>query len=330
MGKKGVPFILAIVALGYLLSCSTDDNPTVVNTATQDSTILEHLELVGNDSATRNDNGIYSYPITLNPGAQSAAGQVVSIHYTAQVLGGQVIDIFDENDGDTLLMRQGVNAIYPVGLDFAIGLMNEGETYGFIIPSSLAYDTLEFSTLIPANSIIEFTVEIREVQLEAEINAAEVMAINQYIEDAYLDSLDLVPLDSVERVGPSNSVIYKRLAAGSPGTGPRNGQLIAIAYEARFMDDSVVFDTFVRGSPFDYPFNSNVVIPGLDIGIAEMEFNERALIIIPSFLGYRESAVVVPDYLTDEIIAGKIVPDYVRDVGPYRILAFEVTLLGPN
>ena len=331
MGKKGAPIILVIImALGAVMSCNNDDMPQVVNTVTQDSTIVQHLQTVGNDSATRNDNGIYSYPITLNPGGLNAAGQIVSIHYTAQVLGGQIIDIFDENDGDTLIMRQGVNAIYPVGLDFGLGLMSEGETWGFIIPSSLAYDTLEFSSLLPANSIIEFTVEVLEVRLEEEINAAEVLEINQYIEEAYLDSLDLIPLDSVERVGTSNSVIYKRLAGGTPGARPTTGQLISIAYEARVMDDSVVFDNFVPGNPFEYPFNSNVVIPGLDIGIAEMEFNERALIIIPSFLGYRESAVVVPDYLTDEVIAGRIVPDYVEDVGPYRILAFEVTLLNPN
>lgn len=330
MRKTGTHFFLVVIALGYLLGCKTDDMPEVTETASQDSIIVQHLADVGNDSAVRDDNGIYAYPITLNPGGQSTQGQIVSIYYTAQVLGGDFIDIFDTNDGDPLVMRQGVNAVYPVGLDLSLAQMNEGETYGFIIPSSLAYDTLEFSTLLPANSIIEFTVEVVEVRLEEEINAAELLAINQYIEDAYLDSLDLVPLDSIERVGPANSIIYKRLSAGTPGTGPRDGQIVSIAYEARFMDDSVVFDNAVPGSPFDYPFNRNVVIPGLDIGIGEMEFNERALIIIPSFFGYRESAVVVPGYLTDEIIAGRIVPDYVEDVGPYRILAFEVTLQNPN
>lgn len=330
MRKTGTHFFLVVIALGYLLGCKTDDNPVVTETVSQDSIIVQHLRDVGNDSAVRDDNGIYAYPITINPGGQSTQGQIVSIYYTAQVLGGELIDIFDTNDGGPLVLRQGVNAVYPVGLDLSLAQMNQGDTYGFIVPSSLAYDTLEFSTLIPANSIIEFTVEVVDVQLEEEINAAEVLAINQYIEDAHLDSLDLVPLDSIERVGVTNSIIYKRLAAGTPGTGPRDGQLISIAYEARFMDDSVIFDNFVPGNPFEYPFNTNTVIPGLDIGIAEMEFNERALIIIPSFFGYRESAVVVPDYLTDEIIAGRIVPDYVERVGPYRILAFEVTLLNPN
>lgn len=330
MRKTGTQFFLVVFTLGYLLGCKTDDNPVISETASQDSIIVQHLKDVGNDSAVRDDNGIYAYPVTINPGGQSIQGQIVSIYYTAQVLGGELIDIFDTNDGDPLILRQGVNAVYPVGLDLGLAQMNAGDTYGFIVPSNLAYDTLEFSTLIPANSIIEFIVEVVDVQIEEEINAAEALAINQYIEDAYLDSLDLVPLDSVERVGVTNSIIYKRIQAGTPGTGPRDGQLISIAFEARFMDDSVVFDNVVPGNPFEYPFNTNTVIPGLDIGIAEMEFNERALIIIPSFFGYRESAVVVPDYLTDEIIAGRIVPDYVESVGPYRILAFEVTLLNTN
>ncbi len=315
------------VVLVLFSRCGNDpvENPS---DASQDSTITAYLEQVGNDSASRDANGIYYYPIVLNPGGNTASNGVLSIYYTARVLGSSIpIDIFDRNDGDPLVLRQGANAVYPVGLDLILPVMNEGDTYGFIIPSYLAYDTLEFSTLIPANSIIEFEVELVQVRSESEVVVEEGNAINQYIDDALLDDLSLNPLDSVERLGQTGSVIYKRLVAGQAGRTPTSGQLIRINYQGRLLEDSSVFDNRFLNLAFEYPFNTNTVIPGLDLGIAEMEVGEEALLIIPSFFAYRESAVVIPGYLVDEAITSFIVPDYAARVGAYQTLIFEVELL---
>lgn len=325
-----------LLCLALLLwDCSSDDPGPSEELISQDSTILVYLENLENDSAIADENGIYAYPITENPTGANAAGNILSIYYKVKVVDTDLtIAIHDAADGDPIKLKQGVNAVYPVGLDLSLAQMNEGETYGFIIPSTLAYDTLGFSTLIPANAIVEITVELIAVESEEDILTSETTAINQYIDDVFLDSLELVPLDSLERIGQGGEIIYKRLAAGLSGFSPSNGQLIGINYEGRFVGtDSVVFDNRYVNTPFEFALNTLTVIPGLDLGIAAMEFGERALIIIPSQSAYRESARVIPHNIptfTDLTIEVGIVPDYVARVQPYQALIFEVTLINPN
>ena len=327
---KYLPRIFFVGLLILFLSHCSDDEMVSPSEVSQDSTIVAFLETVENDSFQLDENGIYFYPIELNPTGTSAAGGVLSIYYTASLLDSTIIDTYDESDGDPIVLRQGVSAVYPVGLDLGMANMNEGDTYGFIIPSTLAYDTLSFGSLIPSNAIVQFEVRVMTVETEADVLEEETTIIDNYIEEAFLDSLELVPLDSIERVGQTNAIIYKRLSLGN-GISPQTGELISINYEGRFVGaDSLDFDQRYVTQPFEYNFNSNIVIPGLDIGIAQMEFGETALIMMPSFFGYRESAVVIPDFLAETAVENNIVPDYILRVGPYEALAFEVTLRNRN
>ncbi len=327
MRSNWLPFLTWVIVL-FTFRCNTSDDVMPIDVS-QDSTILSFFEDAANDSFLLDASGIYAYPITLNPSGASGAGAVVSIYYSLSLLDGTLIDSYGASDGDPLVMRQGANAIYPVGLDAGLALMNQGETYGFVLPSTLAYDTVNFSS-VPLNSIVQFEVELVQVRSEGEIGIEEDTLIANYIEDAFLDSLDLVPLDSVEFIGQTNAIAYKRLAAGN-GTIPRNGELININYLGRFAGpDSVVFDQRYQTQPFEYTFNTGLVIPGLDIGIGEMEFGERALIIMPSSFAYRESAAVIPPSFGPTAVESRIVPDYVLRVGPYEPLSFEVTIRPSN
>ena len=327
MFRKGCHLVCFLLLFITLINCNSGDE-VVSTTDVTDSLIVANLASIGNDSATRAENGIYSYPTFLNPSGANAANAVLSVYYTMSTLGGSVIASHQPSDGDPMVLRQGASAVYPVGLDIALAVMNEGDSYGFILPSNLAYDTLTFG-IVPVNSIIEFQVDLIEVQSIEEVNVAEDSAMMDYISEALLDSLELVPLDSVEFVGPGNSIAFKRLEAGGVNM-PRAGNLVSIIYEGRFLEDSVVFDGTGPNTPFEYTFNGGVVIPGLDVGVSQMALGERALIIIPSRQAYRESAAIFPNSITAEAIANQVIPDFVADVGPYRTLIFDVTLQAIN
>ncbi|MBV6646900.1 MAG: FKBP-type peptidyl-prolyl cis-trans isomerase [Cyclobacteriaceae bacterium] len=313
----------------FLLSCKNDDGDTPSGSNTeQDSLIVAYLADSAITTAQRDTSGIYYYPITLNPGGTTqASGDVLSFYYNVSVLGGQLIDDYDELDGDPIRVRQGVSAIYPVGLDVGLSFMREGEEYSFILPSAQAYEDFSFSTLIPENSIILFNVRLITIESEQDILNQESLDINQYIFEAKLDSVDQVPLDSIERF-PSG-LIYKRLAAGVAGELPQSGDVLEVVYQGRFLD-STVFDTKTGGNELVYAYSTGLVLPGFDLGMGLIERGERALIIFPSLLGYRESAVVVPSFLTDEMIERQIVPTYAAKVPAYRPLIFEITLNAIN
>ena len=327
-------FLRLFVLLAIWLSfeqCSNDDQPMPDLGSVQDTTIVDFLDSVGITGFTRDTTGIYSFPITLNPAGQNAAGRVLSIYYVLSIMGGDTIQFKDETIGDPARLLQGASAVYPVGLDLGLELMNEGEEYGFILPPDLAYDSLSFSTLIPSGSFIQFSVRLVDVQTEAAILEEELLVIENYIEEAFLDSLELNPLDSSEFIGSTNQILYKRLEAGIPNQLPRIAESIEINYQGRFID-STVFDIRYENLPFQYPFDTQTVIPGIDLGVGEMEFGETALLIIPSSFAYRESAAIFPDFddFKSILVENFVIPDYVERVNPYQTLVFEITLLNAN
>ena len=225
---------------------------------------------------------------------------------------------------DPYKLKQGVNSIVPVGLDIGLAYMKEGETYTFLIPSGLAYGELTFSTLIPAHSVIEIVVELVAIENEQNQQDNEEILIDDYIATKELNDSIKNPLNKVEVL--TSGVYYKRISEGNEDQVALKGELISTTYTASFLDDTV-FDRISGNDTFDFNFDSKIVMDGLDLGIAEMEKGERALLIIPSAQAYQQSVGVIPSYLSDELVELQVIPEYASKVDPYKVLVFDITLL---
>lgn len=316
--------------ISLILSCGGDNVEPKIDTS-EDSTIVAHLDSIGVDYQL-DEAGIYYYPIALNPtGKTQVDGNVLSIYYKLDVLGGQNLITFDASDGDPLRLKQGANAIYPVGIDSALIYMKEGEEWEFIIPSKLNYPGYS-SVLIPENAILIFRANLVKIQNENDILFEDNQKLLQYSDSVKLADTVANPLN--QPILLNNGMIYKRLAAGDPsGIKPVSGDELSITYKASFPYQEVEpFDLqhASTANPFVFFHNNNEVITGLDAGVARMTIGETALLVIPSLLAYRESAVVLPDYLTEEMVQMKIVPAYAARVHAYEVLIFEVKLLEIN
>lgn len=323
--KQFFPYVF-ILTLAGVLSCKDDES---ISTDEQEEQLITgYLDSLGVlESVGQDESGLYYYPITLNPsGKTQSSGNVLSIHYRLEVLGGQVIDILDSLDQDTLVVKQGANAIYPVGLDGALEYLKEGETWGFVLPSDIAYGDFTYSTLIPEKAIILAELTLLKIRTEDEVLEDELEAISQYVDEAELRDTVNHPLNMPENLG--SGMVYKRLVAGT-GERPEAGQTVTITYESRDLEE-VVLDRAAAAAPFEYLYNEGIVIPGLDAGIGRMQAGETALLIMPSYLGYRESAQVIPGFLTADMVEMEIVPAYAEKVGPYEPLIFEVKLVEIN
>jgi len=102
----------------------------------------------------------------------------------------------------------------------------------------------------------------------------------------------------VPRVQMTNSGLkYLELVAGS-GDPPKEGQLVTVHYTG-MLEDGTVFDDSSKGEePFQFALGEGIVIDGWDEGIALMKQGGRALLVIPSELGYGEEGdggVIPPD-----------------------------------
>lgn len=319
--SKGSVSIFFIITL---FSCKDSNNPADDLSGMQ-QTEIETFLTDNSLEATRHDDGFYYIVTNEVPDGQTqgAAGPVLSVYYTMSVLSGQEISFVNTGNGDPLRLKQGANAVVPVGLDTGLGLMREGETYRFILPSALAFGDLEFSTLIPANSIIDIEVELVSIESEDDILIQEIDTIDAYIISNDLDNLTINPVDSVEIL--SSELRYKRTTMGTDSLAPSGGDLVTITYTGTFLNDNQ-FDATNGNDVFEFPLGAGEVILGLDEGVAEMGNGESAMLIMPSALAYGESVRVFPDFLINDMIERAVVPDYVARVEPYQVLIFNVTL----
>lgn len=330
-------FILLILGvLALLSSCGDDSDPISDRVAADNATIKQYLA----DSsivALADESGIFYSIDTANaPGdTQPLNGSILSIYYTASVLYGDTYEINTETSGnDPLLLKQGVNAVYPVGLDIGLAYMKQGETFTFYIPSELAYRDFSYSTLIPEYAILVITVELVDIQNEFDIYNQEITLIDDYIRTNQLDSTNIDPitsdttlyhpLDSVEFMEPG--FYYKRQSQGLLNDTLLIGDPASFTYTGYTLD-STEFDRRGLTEPFLFTFGNGSMIEGLEVGMGAMERNEAALFIIPSMNGYKESVFVVPSYLKQDFVDLDIIPQYSAKVAPFEVILFETQLL---
>jgi FKBP-type peptidyl-prolyl cis-trans isomerase len=322
-------FMIIIIGQFLLISCG-GDSEVVPSTETQvaiDKELIQTYLSENAITAAEDESGIYYYPLIENAtgNSQQVSGSILSIYYSVEVLNGQIVDeVLASQNELPYKLKHGVNSIVPVGLDLGLAYMQEGETFVFLIPSALAYVDLSFSTLIPANSVIKIQVELVKIENEQDQSTIDAVLIADYILAKELNDLVKNPLDNVILL--ASGVYYKRISEGAIGEMVFPGQTISTIYTGSFLND-IVFDRISGNETFDYVFNSNIVVDGMDLGIAEMEKGERAIIIIPSAKGYAQSVGVVPSILKDKLVDLEIIPEYSAKVDPYQVLVFDIRLL---
>ena len=75
------------------------------------------------------------------------------------------------------------------------------------------------------------------------------------------------------------------------GNGPiaKTGQTILAHYTGKFIDGTKFDSSLDRGQPFSFPLGAGQVIPGWDIGFANIPVGSKATFLIPYTLGYGEA-----------------------------------------
>ena len=318
-------FILISFSLLVLINCGGNDEPVLSQEDLDKELIIDYFTN-NNLDTTNTISSIYYEIIQSNPTGkvQQVDGKILSIYYKSKVLeGADIEDISNDGANKPVMLKQGVGAIYPIGLDIALALMKEGEIFKFFIPSKLAYGELSFDSVIPENAIIEIEIELVEIQNEETLLITELKTIEDYVISNALNDTINNPLDSVDILITGES--YKKLIAGDKDNIPLQSQLITINYTGKFLNGNL-FDASA-GNSFSFVFGTGEIISGLENGIAQMERGERALIIIPSAQGYKESVMYIPSFLGLEFEKERIIPMYSVKVPPYQVLVFDVTLL---
>ncbi|TMM43917.1 FKBP-type peptidyl-prolyl cis-trans isomerase [Colwellia ponticola] len=120
------------------------------------------------------ESGIQYVVLTAGEGDKPAATDTVTVHYKGTFLNGETFDSSYD---------RGEPAVFPLnrvikGWTEGVQLMSVGAKYKFTIPSDLAYGPNGNPPRIPGNSVLEFEIELLEIQQAEEAPKADEHAVH--------------------------------------------------------------------------------------------------------------------------------------------------------
>ena len=246
----------------------------------------------------------------------AAEGMRVEITYTGMLEDGTIFDSNVSDDREPLAFTIGDGLMIP-GFEKGVVGMSVGETKEIHMGPEDAYG--EWNERALQQFPIEKMPEDTEVGTQLQ-TAQGGRAVVTKIED------DMVTVDlnhplagkdlsfTIELLScrPAPELVVETLEAGDGKTYPKAGDKLSMHYTGTLAADGSKFDSSVdRGQPFIFTIGVGQVIQGWDQGVIQMSLGEKALLHIPSALGYGSRG------------AGSAIP-------PNADLKFEVELLAIN
>lgn len=306
-----MPFLLILSLI--FSSCVDTESDLEKRMKADDEKITKYLT-DNQITATKHDQGFYYQKLTDNSSGQVLqTGDVIDFYYKISLLNGAVINESIEARDTVSQFRLGYRAIVPIGLDFGISLMKTGEKYRFFMPSFLAYDYIHSSIFESySNFIIE--IEVLGKRTVTEIDDSQQDSIQNYVDTAFTN--------------------YEKFASGlfyipvSEGTGekPFSGSKVTINFTRKYLDGSVIKKT-PDGKPSVFYIDNKQAVEGLEEGLLQMHAGGKAILIMPSSIGFMQSLCIVPESMRGVLINYKEIN---TEVIPYSIIMYDVELVSVN
>lgn len=205
--------------------------------------------------------------------------------------------LFDGN-GETIPLEI-VEPLFAGDINEALAMMSKGDSATFVIRAdSFLLKNARLSRLpdfIDEDSRILFDIRMINVQSLEELEMEkEKMRIDGLKKEEA--ELNVFILENNISVNPEISGLY--FVSIRKGKGPQAevGHYVSVHYNGKFLDGTLFDSSYDRGRPIDFELGKGQVIAGWDEGIAKMKKGGKALLLIPSDLGYGTGRGQIPPY----------------------------------
>jgi len=141
--------------MGAFSSCKKELSPE--KQAAKDDALIVDFIAKNSILATKHSSGIYYQVITPGSGNTVSVNNTVYVTYEGKLLNGSA---FDKSTSTINFPLSNVIAGWQIG----IPLIKKGGRIRLIIPSGLAYGNQSPGAGIPANSVLDFTVDLIDVK----------------------------------------------------------------------------------------------------------------------------------------------------------------------
>lgn len=308
-------FLLILLINGCLDAGESDQEKQIRE---DDATIQSYLES-NNIEAEKLSSGVYAEVIEKNEnGKEVVEDHVVGILYTMIHLEGEYVV---ETHTDTLnplrfsnSYNYNFNSIHPAGINYAIGLMREGEKYRFYVPSYQAFGNYTHEDFFDSFSNFIVEVDLIELKTEEEIYYEEVEMIQNYIAE-----------NEIEAESYPNGLYYIQIEENN-GKIPNSSSQVQFHFTRKYLDGTVI-ETSVDGDPIQLYLGNNNLVKGLEDGILFMREGETAEFIMPSRLAFGKSVQVIPQQLREMWAENGNISPLTK---PYSPVIYEIELITVN
>jgi FKBP-type peptidyl-prolyl cis-trans isomerase FkpA len=153
---KKIFLLFGLLTILFSACVKQNSKPTLQATI-DDEKIQKYIAANHIDGLTKDPSGLYYQVITQNPGPHVTIADTVQVSYTGKLLNGSVFD----TESATVLDMADVVKGWQIGLPM-VGV-NGNAPYArirLIIPSALGYGNSNAESGIPANSVLDFTIDV--------------------------------------------------------------------------------------------------------------------------------------------------------------------------
>lgn len=253
------------------------------------------------------ESGLYVIALEKGRGQTPVDGDMCQIYIDVQELNGH--QLFTNFDNRPMDIEYG-KGFDTKGFMEGLGLMHEGETAQFIVPSWIgvgsegmdgvdAYTSLLYKVkLIAIRTVKEVNIDRKRYKEEDNREKARLKKIEPETIKKYLEK------NKINFQPTASGLYFKEIQAGN-GLIPDSGKSVTMEYVHYDLDGNVLQSSYSDNQPFTFVFGTKAVIKGWEEAIGKMSKGSKAWILVPSKLGYG-------DY------------QRTKEIKPYSPLVFEI------
>lgn len=220
-------------------------------------------------------------------------GEILRSSFSLVTLEGDTIFYFDDNNPVDIICG---DDYLGVGFDEAMRNVPEGGEGSFVIPSSLAFDSIGFSDFVKPYS--SFILKVKNV---------DIMSVTEYEQEEKMKKAAKREADLrrkkeepelIDRFLKEHNITVEPSATGvyfleiEKGTGPvvKVGDVVSIHYNLYNLDDKLI-ETSFGNEPLQFIAGANDMVPGIEEAVWKMNVGGKATIILPSKMAFDSIAI---------------------------------------
>ena len=207
--------------------------------------------------------------------------------------------------GDTIMNSFGVESVdmqygeefISKGFNEAIGMVPEGGTMRFVVPSELAFDSTGYEQFIPPYTPLVVLMKMNSVmdkasydQHQADLEAAKGAEVERILAAETVRIANYVKANNIIET-PTESGIYIIRQEEGKGNVAQWGDQVSVHYILSNLDGDVVDSSYDYGEPMHFTMGKGEMIPAIEEALMTMAPGAKVTVVTPSSQGFADIAI---------------------------------------